>query len=301
VSLAAAATTLAAASAYLAPAEAITNGTPDDGTYSMVGMMVAQDETGEPLWRCSGSLISPTVFITAGHCTSDEQGGSVAHVELFFETTYGFTSDVFLEDVSDFEQVGDPSCESDEGERYDFYPCTGEYTGTAYTHPAYDPALFPLHDLGVVILDQPVELEQYAELPGADELLAWKSGTKQDFTSVGYGLQEAYPGAAGKDLAENIRTVSSPRLVKADSPSLYPDHLLLSNNADTGGTCYGDSGGPNFLAGTFVIAGVTSYSKKNDTCSGVTGSYRLDRPRDLAWIDCVVSAPDEAAARECTF
>ena len=58
--------------------------------------------------------------------------GSVAHVELFFEDTYGYTSDVFLEDVSDREQVHDPSCESDEGERYDFYPCTGEYTGTAY-------------------------------------------------------------------------------------------------------------------------------------------------------------------------
>ena len=66
VSLAAAATTLAAASGYLAPAQAITNGTPDDGTYAMVGMMVAQDGLGEPLWRCSGTLVAPTVFITAG-------------------------------------------------------------------------------------------------------------------------------------------------------------------------------------------------------------------------------------------
>ena len=299
VSLAAAATTVAAASAYLAPAQAITDGTADDGTYSMVGMMVAQDEDGEPLWRCSGTLISPTVFITAGHCTSDDGDDLVHHVELFFESDYGFTDEVFLDDVGDFQEAGDPSCESDDGERYDVYPCTGEVTGTAYTHPSYDPDTFPLHDLGVVILDEPVVLDQYATLPQPDEFLAWGSGTKQDFTSVGYGLQEAYPGAAGKDVARNIRMVSSPRLVKADSPSLYPDHLLLSNNAATGGTCYGDSGGPNFLAGTFVIAGVTSYSKNNDTCGGVTGSYRLDRPDDLAWIDCVINAPNEESARAC--
>jgi secreted trypsin-like serine protease len=50
-------------------ASAITNGRPDGGMHPYVGLMVAQDADGVPLWRCSGSLISPTVFLTAGHCT----------------------------------------------------------------------------------------------------------------------------------------------------------------------------------------------------------------------------------------
>jgi len=48
---------------------AVTNGEPDNGAHPFVGLMVADDAEGNPLWRCSGTLISPTVFLTAGHCT----------------------------------------------------------------------------------------------------------------------------------------------------------------------------------------------------------------------------------------
>ena len=63
----------------MGPAAAITNGQPDAGRHPYVGLMVAHDADGVPLWRCSGSLLSPTVFLTAGHCTEPP----AAHVEVW--------------------------------------------------------------------------------------------------------------------------------------------------------------------------------------------------------------------------
>ena len=59
--------------------------------------------------------------------------------------------------------------------------------------------------------------------------------------------------------------------------------LLLSNNANTGGTCFGDSGGPNFIDGSNVLAGVTSFGL-NGTCAGTGGVYRVDTADDLNWL-----------------
>jgi len=53
-----------------APASAITYGEPDAGEHPYVGFMIFFDPT-EPGWfSCSGTLLSPTVFLTAGHCTN---------------------------------------------------------------------------------------------------------------------------------------------------------------------------------------------------------------------------------------
>jgi secreted trypsin-like serine protease len=59
--------------------------------------------------------------------------------------------------------------------------------------------------------------------------------------------------------------------------------ILLSNNARTGGTCFGDSGGPNFIGDSTVLAGVTSFGL-NVTCGGTGGVYRIDREDDLSWL-----------------
>lgn len=79
------------------------------------------------------------------------------------------------------------------------YPNTGDVGGTPYTHPQYDPAAFFLYDLGVVVLDEPVVMDEYGSLPTEDQLdaLARRRG-KQDvtFTAVGYGLQQSFPDAA---------------------------------------------------------------------------------------------------------
>ena len=60
-------------------------------------------------------------------------------------------------------------------------------------------------------------------------------------------------------------------------------YVVLTNNANTGGTCFGDSGGPTFIEDTTTVVAVTSFGV-NSTCAGTSGVYRLDTVDDLAWL-----------------
>jgi hypothetical protein len=242
--------------AMVAPAAAITDGELDGEGHPFVGLMVAQDDNGAPLWRCSGTLISATLFITAGHCTE----APAAHVEIWFQ------SDV---------QSGIPG---------NGYPNTGQVGGTPYGHPLYDPDAFFLHDLGMVVLDEPWVSSEYGALPDLEELDALKPSRQTTFTAVGYGLQKSFPTAAAwKNVAQRIRMVAHPHLLQINTGFVGDFSILLSNNTATGGTCFGDSGGPNFIGTSNVLAGVTSFGL-NGTCGGTGGVYRIDKADDLDWI-----------------
>lgn len=252
--LAAAATVLAIG---LVPAGAITYGELDGERHPHVGLMVAQTAEGAPLWRCSGTLLSPTLFLTAGHCTE----APAAHVEIWFD------SDV---------ESGIPA---------NGYPFTGDVGGTPFTHPDYNPDAFFLRDLGVVVLDESMDVGMYGVLPEEDQLDALKTRRgKQEttFTAVGYGLQRINPVFVE---AERVRMLARPHLIQINVPGFVGDFsLLLSNNASTGGTCFGDSGGPNFLGDSNVVAGVTSFGI-NGNCAGTGGVYRVDRGWNLDWLE----------------
>jgi hypothetical protein len=241
----------------------ITDGQLEGNNHPYVGLMVAQDADGNPLWRCSGTLLSETLFLTAGHCTAADGEDIPVHVEIWFDA-----------DVEN----GIPE---------NGYPDTGDVGGTPYTHPDYDPDAFFLFDLGVVVLDEPMEMDEYGALPELNQLdgLAKKRGKKDvTFTAVGYGLQKSFPDAASwKEQALRIRMFARPKLNQINSAYTGDFSILLSNNAHTGGTCFGDSGGPNFLGSSNVIGGVTSYGN-NDTCAGTGGVYRVDRADDLNWL-----------------
>jgi secreted trypsin-like serine protease len=241
-------------------AAAVTDGEPDGDGHPFVGLMIAQDEDGNPLWRCTGTLISPTVFLTAGHCTESP----AAHVEIWFDA-----------DV----ESGIP----DNG-----YPFNGQVGGTPYTHPDYDPDAFVLRDVGVVVLDEEVAMDTYGQLPELNQLDALKKKRgKQDatFTAVGYGLQESFPDAASwQENNIRVRMVAHPKLNQINVPGFTGDFsMLLSNNANTGGTCFGDSGGPNFLGDSNIVAGVTSFGI-NGNCAGTGGVFRMDRSWALDWV-----------------
>jgi hypothetical protein len=233
---------------------AITDGELDGEGHPHVGLMVAKID-GVPVWRCSGTLLSPTVFLTAGHCTD-----GATSVEIWFDT-----------DV----QSGRP----DNG-----YPFTGEVSGKPYTYPEYNPAAFYLADVGVVVLNTPVVLSEYGKLPTQDVLdrLAKRRGLRDvTFTAVGYGLQQINPVFIESAL---IRMVATPHLIQINVPGLTGDFsLLLSNNHSTGGTCYGDSGGPNFIGSSNVVGGVTSFGI-NGNCAGTGGVFRMDRSGPLNWV-----------------
>ena len=175
------------------PAMAVTDGELDGDGHPYVGLMVAQTATGAPLWRCSGTLLSPTLFLTAGHCTE----APAEHVEIWFDA-----------DV----ESGIPA---------NGYPYFGEVGGTPYTHPDYNPNAFYLFDLGVVVLDDPMVMDGYGALPELNQLDRLKTQRgKQDvgFTAVGYGLQKSFPDAASwKTVAQRIRMVAYPHLIQINT------------------------------------------------------------------------------------
>ena len=173
----------------VSPAAAVTDGELDGTGHPYVGLMVAQKADGTPLWRCSGTLLSPTLFLTAGHCTE----APAAHVELWS------AADV---------EAGIPA---------NGYPTKGEVGGTPYTHPQYNPQAFYLYDLGVVVLDKPVRLSRYGALPQLNELdrLAEKRGQQdRTFTAVG----EPFWREAG--VAQRITLKIQPALQTLDELAL---------------------------------------------------------------------------------
>ena len=90
--------------------------------------------------------------------------------------------------------------------------------------------------------------------------------------------------AAWKENNLRVRMVADPHLLQINVPGFTGDFsLLLSNNSATGGTCFGDSGGPNFIGNTNVVGAVTSFGI-NATCGGTGGVYRVDRADDLGWL-----------------
>jgi secreted trypsin-like serine protease len=235
---------------------AITHGTLDGNAHPAV-VLIVMDVAGEPAFRCSGTLIAPKVVLTAGHCAGEP--GEFSGMRIFTE------SDV------------------DNGNNN--YPSAGPNTIEAtewHSHPQFTENLFFVHDVGVVILSKAVKLAagQYGTLPSVNQLDALKPSAATTFTSVGYGLQRINPVFVE---SERVRMFANPHLVQINTGYTGDFSLLLSNNASTGGTCFGDSGGPNFLGSSSVVAAVTSFGR-NGNCVGTGGVFRIDRKNVLDFV-----------------
>jgi Trypsin len=234
------------------PAQAVLYGQPDNNEHPYVGVIRFFDEEGNYLWRCTGTLISPTVVLTAGHCTF-----GTASAEAWFTETAPSTAEVLSGDY------------------------TRGITGETYTYPGYDDfATFPnTGDVGIVVLDKSVRLSTYGSLPTVG--LADTLYKHELFTIVGYGIQDTQP----VQVADVRRLQATVKLVSLQSGYSAGFNLQLSSNPGKphqGGLCFGDSGGP-VLYGTTILA-VNSFVI-NENCAGAGFSYRIDQPEILSWIE----------------
>jgi hypothetical protein len=284
----------------IAPASAITKNYRDDAEHPFVGLAAFYDEDWEFLHRCTAELLSPTVALTAGHCTDDGTGDAVAaHARIWFLQDVGSHYDPVteLDPVTGYPEsctgtlgngLGDWCAESDTVFNYGFDNFAG----------------FPnIHDLGIVILDQPMDVPEYASLASENtvEALLKARGTQDTTMRVsGYGLSlrhlvpahGPFAGAAPSSYTISYRIRLQADMTFTNLQSANSDGYTLvaeGNGKDQGGTCNGDSGGPVFWpADSNTVVAVSSWGILNAGCRGVGSYYRTDRADTLEWIEEVV-------------
>jgi hypothetical protein len=259
-----------------APAVAITGGEPDGNRHPNVGLILFYQSDGR--FRCTATLISPTVLITAAHCTDGTLG----------KTLVTFDSVIAEQPPSPFPVAADPNA----GYTQEEIEAAGYLSGTAYAHPDYSnfTDLANWNDVGVIVLDEPVTGIQPATLAPENYLdqFAQPALNHTIFEVVGYGTEVRKPDS-GPQKPQPMSYPLIRRYTTAPGQKLTPQILQLNGNPnDThsgGGTCFGDSGGPVFLNGYLVA--VTSYTY-TDNCRYLGGYQRVDIPVVQDWLDTYV-------------
>ena len=245
----------------IAPSDApqrITNGTPTGTSYGNVGnVFVDEDGDGKWDWRCSGTLISATVFLTAGHCYEPGATYYVTFAPVAFPAPADLRTSALISST------------------------------TAYRHPDY---LAPFDDIAVIILPAndvaklgitPMPLAPEGYLTELRSEPAWGQKTA---TVVGYGLASY---GQGPYVTQNdaVRRYAELKMLSLDA---Y--RLVLHNNAPKAGqsgVCYGDSGGP-VIVGGYLVA-VASYVGLDLGCHSLAGFSRVDTESALGFLDDYVT------------
>lgn len=243
-----------------APAGAISFGEPDRDRHPYVGLLLGDFQgDGTPIPLCSGTLISPTVFLTAGHCTTVFSDRGVTRIWVSFDAQFDPATSALIPAAS--------------------------YA----THPDFNPSTV-FNDVGVVLLAAPVQSATLGKLPTAnllDQLQA--AGTLQNttFVNVGYGVTTDFKGGPPAQTFDGMRRRST-----SPYSGLTPIwlHLLANNDATgQGGTCFGDSGGPHFLGDSNLVVSVTSWGDTH--CRALNMTQRLDTEAARAFLDDYVTLP----------
>ncbi|MDP2774672.1 MAG: trypsin-like serine protease [Nocardioides sp.] len=257
-----------------APAGASTGGTPDGEAHPNVALILYYAEDGGR-YRCSAALVDEDVLLTAAHCTD----GAIGSVLVTFESV------IAEEAPSGFPVAADPSVGYTDAE----LAAAGYLSGTSYTHPAYSDFtdMDNWNDVGVVQLDEPVggiAPAPIAELGRLDQIE--KSQLRKTlFTAVGYGTEVRKP-ESGPQKPTPMSYPLIRRNVQMPGQKLTPQILQTNGNEHdpfgTGGTCFGDSGGPVFLDGEIVA--VTSYGYTSN-CRYLGGYQRVDIAIAQDWVN----------------
>jgi Trypsin len=241
--------------AFNGSAGAIIGGTPDN-THTYVGMA----DNGP--FVCTATLISPRIMVTAAHCFSDSasqfgtDAGGHPRVEVTFDQQGFFTQ-----------------------------PAPTFWLGTYYSNPDWCVGCkhglpgFDTNDEAIIVLDT-AQSRGLAVLPalGFDETL--RTGTALDIS--GYGVQHfgkpdpCDPNCKKQPDAFFTRMKATANLLNVGKGK-QGEFVKISGNTsqNKGGQCFGDSGGPLFLAGTNKMIAETTFGT-NGQCAGVGYDTRLD-------------------------
>lgn len=258
------------------PATAITGGEPDGNRHPNVALIASYNAEGLR-YRCSATLVSPTVLLTAAHCTFGTAG----------VTAVSFESVIAEEPPSPLPEASDPSI----GYTPKELEAAGWLWGTAATHPNFshlriqDAANW--NDVGVIVLNKPVTGITPAKIAPLRYLDQYNSPVlnRTIFEVVGYGTEVRQPDS-GPQKPEPMSYPLIRRYTTSPGQKLTSQILQLQGNPNDnrggGGTCFGDSGGPVFLNGYLVA--VTSYTF-NQVCRYLGGYQRVDIPAAQNWLD----------------
>ncbi|WP_431907500.1 trypsin-like serine protease [Nonomuraea jabiensis] len=252
---------VAATLAYTAtPAAAITNGSADGDTHPEVGALISDEPNPDGTWAyCTGTLISPTVLLTAAHCGEPKQKTATVS---------------FADHYKRGAQV---------------------YTGRYIPDPRFSKKS-DLYDMAVVVFNKPVQNITPAQLPAAGLLDLLKAENKLEsarFTPVGYGSLQP---TKKKPRGQRFHYTDTRHQATISYKSMTPRWLNLSlSNKGDGSTCFGDSGGPNFLGGlTSHLLIATTISGADDACRKTNYDYRLDSASARQFLGKYVTLPGAA-------
>lgn len=238
----------------------ITNGIPDGNRHPYVGLAI-QPIASMPgfIAVCSGSALSATVFLTAAHCFDATQPVFVTYKSA---PPYSLAADFT------------PGT---------FHPNPDWCLGCGSGLPDFD-----THDVAVITLNAPRDPGAFADLPSIGLVDTLPMKTPVDV--IGYGVQSFIRGGGPPQAVASLTRYFAPSLL-VQSNHVHSDEFikLTANPAQgKGGTCFGDSGGPDILTGTSTILAVNSYGT-NSNCAGVAYSNRIDLPDILDFINSFLS------------
>ena len=240
----------------IAPVLAVTNGEPDGNRHPYVGVAIQfiPDMPGF-VTVCSGSALSSTKFLTASHCFDPALPVYVSY------------------------KSGPPFSLAQDFTKGTFHPNPDWCLGCGPGLQGFD-----THDVAVITLKQKTDPGAFVALPTAGLVDTLPMGTPVDL--VGYGVQGFVRGGGQPgEVFLFTRYFAPSELVQSNNAASVEFIKLTANPSQgTGGTCFGDSGGPDLLGGTRIVLAVNSYVT-NGNCSGVTYSNRVDLPDVLSFIN----------------
>lgn len=269
------------------PSPAVTGSYHPDPLHTYVGLAVFYDQDGEFSHRCSGSLLSPRIFLTAGHCTDDAE--QLSYARIYFHQFAGthFDPATQQDPVTGYPDTcigNDPYC----------------VTGQELHDYGFDNfAGFPnTRDAGIIVLDEPVSFATgFASLasPGSIDPLATRRGIQDtSFIVSGYGVSDNWPTTKPVlSFRERLMATTKLQNLRNINSGGFNIQISSAQGNDRGGICSGDSGGPVLWNGSDIIAGITSFGK-HAQCLGNGFAYRVDQQALIDWVLGIAATVGEA-------